>query len=66
VRTVTFRIDVRIGQREVAGYPDAVDAFFYLVPGDAVDIRLVRDNATFDVRIVPVEPPADATRPAAP
>ena len=58
----------RIGSRDVAGYPDAVDAFFYLVPGQAVDIRLVRDNATFDVRIVPVEPPADAdvSRPAAP
>jgi len=43
----------RIGSRDVGGYDDVVDAFFYLVPEKSVELSVVRDGKTFRFALMP-------------
>jgi S1-C subfamily serine protease len=42
-----------VGSRPVAEYADAVNAFFYLMPGEAVQVRLMRASQTYELSLTP-------------
>jgi S1-C subfamily serine protease len=42
-----------VGSRAVAEYADAVNAFFYLVPGEAVQVRLMRASQAYELSLTP-------------
>jgi S1-C subfamily serine protease len=47
-----------VGSRPVAEYADAANAFFYLVPGEAVQVRLVRASQAYELSLTPgAQPP---------
>lgn len=46
-----------VGSREVAEYADAANAFFYLVPGEAVRIRLMRASQAYEMSLTPAGQP---------
>lgn len=45
---------VRIDRRDLTEYADAANAFFYLVPGKVVSLRVLRGVETVDFQVVPV------------
>jgi S1-C subfamily serine protease len=47
---------VSVGDRRVEEYADAVNAFFYLVPGKAVSVKLLRGGKPLEFSLVPTEP----------
>lgn len=47
---------VGIGSRQITDYADAANAFFYLIPGEAVSIRLRRNTKQFGFSLTPTEP----------
>jgi len=49
---------LQVGTRPVADYADAADAFFYLVPGEAVRLKLLRGADQLDFTVNPVVTPA--------
>lgn len=42
-----------VGSRPVAEYADAANAFFYLVPGEAVQVRLMRASQAYELSLTP-------------
>ena len=42
-----------VGSRAVAEYADAANAFFYLVPGEAVQVRLMRASQAYEMTLTP-------------
>ena len=49
---------LQIGDRAVADYADSANAFFYLIPGEPVKIRLLRGADSIEVMVIPVPAPA--------
>lgn len=47
---------VSVGDRSVDEYADAVNAFFYLVPGTPVTVKLLRAGSPRELTLVPAEP----------
>jgi hypothetical protein len=45
-----------IGTRQVADYADAANAFFYLIPGQAVQVKLRRNKEHLVFTLVPTQP----------
>lgn len=45
-----------IGSRQVADYPDAANAFFYLIPDRQVRVKLLRDVEQLEYTVIPVKP----------
>ncbi len=45
-----------IGTRPVTDYPDAANAFFYLIPGREVRVKLLRDVEQIEYTLTPVKP----------
>lgn len=43
----------RIGTTEVADYADVADAFFYLIPGESVELTVVRGGKAFRFALTP-------------
>lgn len=48
-----------VGQHRIASYPDAANAFFYLVPGQPVTVKLMRGVRQLEVSLTPVKPQAE-------
>jgi S1-C subfamily serine protease len=46
-----------VGSRPVTEYADAVNAFFYLVPGEAVQVRLMRASQAYEMSLTPAGQP---------
>jgi S1-C subfamily serine protease len=46
-----------VGRHQVSEYADAVNAFFYLVPGEAVQIRLTRASQDYEMSLTPAGQP---------
>ena len=44
---------VRIGDRAIAGYPDVADAFFYIIPGEGVNVAVKRGSRDLDFTMIP-------------
>lgn len=49
---------VSVGSRQIADYADAVNAFFYLIPGRTVPVKVVRGVEKLDFNLTPVPPKA--------
>jgi hypothetical protein len=49
---------VKVGSRSVADYADAVNAFFYLIPGQPVPVKLRRGANQLEFTLTPARPPA--------
>lgn len=47
---------ISIGARQVADYADAANAFFYLIPGRAVRVKLQRDTERLEFTLTPTKP----------
>ncbi|MEY3895366.1 MAG: hypothetical protein RLZZ214_885 [Verrucomicrobiota bacterium] len=45
-----------IGNRQIADYADAANAFFYLLPGRPVRVRVVRGAETLEFTLTPTKP----------
>ncbi len=45
-----------IGSRQITDYADAVNAFFYLIPGQPVKVKLLRGVDQLDVLLTPTTP----------
>lgn len=45
-----------IGSRQVSDYPDAANAFFYLIPGREIRVKLLRDVEQLEYTLIPVKP----------
>lgn len=45
---------LKVGHYPTEGYPDAVNALFYTVPGEAVSFVLARDNERIERKVTPV------------
>lgn len=43
----------RIGVREITSYPDVADAFFYVVPGEGVDVSVKRGSRDLAFTLIP-------------
>ncbi|RYD32925.1 MAG: serine protease [Verrucomicrobiaceae bacterium] len=43
----------RIGKTDVSGYADVADTFFYLIPGEPVEVTVVRDGKAFRFALTP-------------
>jgi S1-C subfamily serine protease len=48
-----------VGSRNIADYADAANAFFYLIPGEPVRVRLKRGNMPLELTITPTRPQGD-------
>ncbi|MGC4014651.1 MAG: PDZ domain-containing protein [Luteolibacter sp.] len=48
---------LQVGTRPVANYADAANAFFYLMPQEAVDLRFLRGTEEISVTLNPVVAP---------
>lgn len=48
-----------VGQRQIADYADAANAFFYLTPGQAVKVRILRGADPLDFTLTPTPPQAE-------
>lgn len=44
----------QVGVRRISSYADAVDAFFYLVPGEAVNLKILRGAEPLEIMLTPV------------
>ena len=47
---------LNIGTRPVADYADAANAFFYLIPGQPVQVKLKRDSSQLEFTLTPTLP----------
>lgn len=45
-----------VGSRRIADYADAANAFFYLLPGQLVKVKLLRDAQPLEYSLIPVSP----------
>lgn len=45
-----------IGTRPIADYADAANAFFYLIPGSPLKVKLLRDGKPLEFDVTPVTP----------
>lgn len=43
----------KIGDRKISGYPDVANAFFYVVPGEAVSVSVKRGSRDLDFTLIP-------------
>ena len=43
----------RIGDRKITSYPDVADAFFYVVPGEGVNVSIKRGSRDLDFTLMP-------------
>jgi S1-C subfamily serine protease len=48
-----------VDQRRIADYADAANAFFYLVPGEPVKVRVMRGAETLEFTLTPTRPQAE-------
>ena len=48
-----------VGSRRIANYADAADAFFYLVPGQPVSVKLLRGVRQVELDLTPVKAQAE-------
>jgi len=46
-----------VGSRKIADYADAANAFFYLVPGQATQVKLMRGDKRLEYSLTPVKSP---------
>lgn len=46
----------QVGGRAVSSYPDAANAFFYLIPGDPVRVKILRGATPMEFTLTPVPP----------
>ena len=44
---------LRIGDRKITSYPDVADAFFYVVPGEGVNVSIKRGSRDLDFTLIP-------------
>ncbi|MFD0892090.1 PDZ domain-containing protein [Luteolibacter ambystomatis] len=49
---------LQVGTRQVANYADAANAFFYLIPREPVDLKLLRGTQEISVTVSPVPAPS--------
>ncbi len=49
---------LNIGSRKIRNYADAANAFFYLIPGQPVRLRLRRGTSRLEFDLTPTRPPA--------
>lgn len=47
---------LKVGTRQISDYPDAVNAFFFLIPGQPVQVKLRRGSANHDLELIPIRP----------
>lgn len=45
-----------IGARQIADYADAANAFFYLIPGRPIQVKLLRDAEQLEFTLTPTKP----------
>lgn len=50
---LTGDVLIGVGSRPIAEYADAVNAFFYLVPDEAVQVRLMRASQAYELSLTP-------------
>lgn len=43
----------RIGDRKITSYPDVADAFFYIIPGEPVNVSVKRGSRDLDFTLIP-------------
>lgn len=43
----------KIGGQKITGYPDVADAFFYIVPGEGVNVSIKRGSRELDFTLIP-------------
>jgi S1-C subfamily serine protease len=48
---------VSVGSRQISDYADAANAFFYLIPGQAVRVKLLRGVDQLDFTLTPTRVP---------
>jgi hypothetical protein len=48
-----------VGSRQITDYADAANAFFYLVPGEATQVKLLRAGNPFAFSLTPVKSPQE-------
>jgi membrane-associated protease RseP (regulator of RpoE activity) len=48
---------LNIGSRQISDYADAANAFFYLIPGQAVRVKLLRGADQHEFTLTPTKPP---------
>ncbi len=48
-----------VGNRRIADYADAANAFFYLIPGETVKLRVMRGVETHEFNLTPTRPQAE-------
>lgn len=48
-----------VGSRRISDYADAANAFFYLVPGEPVKVRVMRGVETLEFNLTPTRPQAE-------
>ncbi|MDA7881262.1 S1C family serine protease [Akkermansiaceae bacterium] len=48
---------LQIGELEVSGYSSAIDAFYYLIPGQAVDFKILRGQGVKSMKVTPASHP---------
>ena len=46
----------RVGDRKISSYPEAANAFFYLIPGQPVKVGVLRRAAPMEFSLTPVAP----------
>jgi S1-C subfamily serine protease len=46
-----------VGSRKISDYADAANAFFYLVPGQTTQVKLMRGGKPFEFSLTPVKSP---------
>lgn len=49
---------LHVGNRRISDYPDAANAFFYLIPGQPVRLKLLRGGKEIDYSLTPTPAPA--------
>jgi S1-C subfamily serine protease len=48
-----------VGHRQIADYADAANAFFYLIPGEPVEVKLLRGVDQYQFTLTPTKPQAE-------
>ena len=49
---------LEVGSRKISSYADAANAFFYLIPGQPVQVKLLRGTSKLEVTLTPTRPSA--------
>ncbi len=47
---------LRVGSRQISDYADAVNAFFYLIPGQATRMKVLRGSKQMEFTLTPIRP----------